>query len=616
MRPDPTSTLAGIPGLTALVELYEYKVADLGRGREPSGGLRSVRELRRTLLTAELPRPLQRRLVGADRLYLRWKESASPDPAPTRPGVWQAPSTTNDEEAQAWHELQRLMWHADLMAEMDTATQDLRLEAGRPTLRVLYAVTENAERAERGLPVPFAVPPVHDPLVSLDDSEVVRQLTRTLGDMLLLPAGQQRVQQALAQVHANPFPRHPDEDVLLAQLSAVERGHWSDHEREVLKAALRAQLGLRAEFNRDPRERPELRAAARRIQHWLGPRLDRQPRLLTGAVPAHSILYAQEAAGALSAPPEDRDLLCLYLGSPQRLAHWRGLKLSWRSMGPNWQLLVQDAEGEPEGKEPGGKSTGQVALLRPDLPASERHARVQVGGRRLQLFFCGDYVLLRLQEDPRSLERLAWLAAQGRAAALLLDPAEDYGYLRLGRALAQRLRGGPMHAASSRAPRYAALTPPERLQSARRTLETLGPLLRRVGPAGTAEAAHAAQNALHLPTHYGATLHQAVHQATFVPETLSAPQAPATPSTFLNANGLFGTFRTDAGVLELRLPGDRILTLLRDYRDELVALLPGQVSASVSDVQVLRLHDLTVVLAQHGPLLAVGVLPMTGGPVA
>ena len=63
--------LGGVEAWPELVELFEYKVRDVMEGRVPSGGHRSLRALRYTLLGAALPPPLHRRVVVADRNEIR-----------------------------------------------------------------------------------------------------------------------------------------------------------------------------------------------------------------------------------------------------------------------------------------------------------------------------------------------------------------------------------------------------------------------------------------------------------------------------------------------------------------------------------------------------------------
>ncbi len=351
--PEVYSGVSQTRSLAWLLELYEYQVSDLVAGREPRGGERSVRELRGRLWQADWPAPLRRRLIRTDHQYRTWQatrrqlpQAQSLEAQPAQPPAGKQPGsvptlTRNAQEDAAWAELRQLAWHADLMAEMHDVTQQLRHEPGRPTLRVLYAVTENAERAARQLPTLFPVPGAHDTLVSLGNSEVVRQLTRTLGDMLLLPGGAAQVWQALDRIEDNPFPPQPGDDVLQAQLSAVRRGGGSPHERERLEEALRASAGPQSELWADPRERPALREAAQAIRHWLARRLELAPRHGSGAEAAHPALLAPEPGSALSSAAAGRSLI-LHLGGPDRVAHWQGLRLTWRSLGPNWQVLVQD----------------------------------------------------------------------------------------------------------------------------------------------------------------------------------------------------------------------------------------------------------------------------------
>lgn len=588
--------------MSELVELFEYKVDDLQAGKAPKGGLRSLRGLRRTLLEAPLPAQLLRRAVQAEKLYRQHQKGGAASAAsqfmhPNRP--WQAPITHNQEEAQAWHLLQQMLWHADMMRDMHEVTQALRSEPGRPTLRLLYALTENAERAERGIKTLFAVPPETDPLVSLNDAEVVRQLTDTLGDMLLLPDGEQRVWHALELLIQNPFPQNPEDELLQARLETME--DWG---------------GSKASHNwaqkRGPQDRPVLRAAASRIEEWLAQQLAQRPQWLAQAVPAHSILYAQEPQCALSEPGEG-DVLCIYLAGQERRTHWKGMRLSWRSLGPNWQLLAQDEALLDDLMHHEGHANGQAALLRPELPSSERRLTMSVGPHSLQVLFWGNYVLLRYRNLRQQLERLGYLAALGRGVALLLDPAEAYGHMRLARALAQRLRGGPIHVDGSH---YTTMTPAERQASARRSLEALGQLLNRVKPPEVEHALHSAQAALNVPPLYSVTVHQTAYQVALMPETLTEAQTrPDGERLMLNPTGVFVWLPLLGPSLEVRLPGDRMLSLNFDYHEELVATVTGHVPVAVTDLQVMPLHDLTVIVVREGANVALCALPLLQPPV-
>ena len=642
--PEVYSGVSQTRSLAWLLELYEYQVSDLVAGREPRGGERSVRELRGRLWQADWPAPLRRRLIRTDHQYRTWQATrrqlpqaqsleAQPAQPPAGKQSGSVPTLTrNAQEDAAWAELRQLAWHADLMAEMHEATQQLRHEPGRPTLRVLYAVTENAERAARQLPTLFPVPGAHDTLVSLGNSEVVRQLTRTLGDMLLLPGGAAQVWQALDRIEDNPFPPQPGDDVLQAQLSAVRRGSGSPHERWRLEEALRASAGPQSELWADPRERPALREAAQAIRHWLARRLELAPRHGSGAEAAHPALLAPEPGSALSSAAAG-DSLILHLGGPDRVAHWQGLRLTWRSLGPNWQVLVQDETSPPV-------RGGQLALLRPELPASERQLRLDVGGQQLQLLFSGDYALLRRRADAAQTRRLARLAAVGRACAVLLLPGTDSGRLRLARALAQRLLGDPRRTGDLPAaevrdaegpdaglPGTAAPHPDhpfsDALTTARRTLRHLHLLLPRFTSAEVAHTARAAQAELGLPPHYAAQVRQAAEHAAGASEVLHDPPSTASAGrdpapTFLSASGQFLVFGLDSEPLELRLPGERLLTLRPDHRAELVAVRPGQPAIPVGDLLVLPLHDLSVVVAREGSQVAVCALatgPLEAGAV-
>lgn len=80
------------------------------------------------------------------------------------------------------------------------------------------------------------------------------------------------------------------------------------------------------------------------------------------------------------------------------------------------------------------------------------------------------------------------------------------------------------------------------------------------------------------------------------------------PAPVLPATGHFIVFPLGPDPLEVRLPGDRLLTLRPDYRAELVAVLPGQAAVTVGDLLVLPLHDLSVVIAREGSQVALCAL--------
>ncbi|MFC6659787.1 hypothetical protein [Deinococcus multiflagellatus] len=539
-------------------------------------------ELRETLLSAPLEPALLRRVMETDRLF-RGANGRAPNPhrgrpAPqTHPG-WEAPVTADSEEARAWDELQTLLWHQHVTARLQELAAHWQRDATLQRLRVLYAVVENAERAGSAQPVP--VPEANDPLMDLHDPEVNQAIASALGTLLYTEAGRVQVRAALSQVQAEPFPRHPDEDVLAARIAAAEREPLSPEARDALIRALKAEYPM----PRDPRERSVIRVAAREVADQLEPLLDSAPKRALGAVPHGSVLYAQHPANAMRVPDDGADKLIIHLRGAQA-AHWRGLDLRWQPIGPNWQLQVG----------------GQVALLRPGLGPLERTQSLSLPGTRLRLFLSGAYLLLHV--DSHAAVELGRRASLARAVSLLLDSQESFGYLRLARAAAQLLRGGPLNAEAlgpASAGKYHAATPDVLLAFARKGVETLCVRLERTEPtqAASAFAEAAAQLGLHplAAERLHAALHAALHRPEPLPDPRSGERFELSPGPFLSVHLGDDPVTLDAGA--------RAVTLRQDYKGELVVVLPGLAPMILHDLLVVRVPDLHLLLVRHGAWLA------------
>ncbi|MEW6421463.1 MAG: hypothetical protein AB1511_07025 [Deinococcota bacterium] len=579
-----------------LVELYEYKVADVLAGRVPRGGRRSLADLRDTLLAAPLEPALYRRLIQTDRQYrARHGQDASPTPLPTAEPAWTAPVTSNTPEARAWEELQQLAWFAGLRTNLLQLGRTLQAEPGLLTLRALYAVVENADRDARGVAQRLAVPAAHDPLVSLHHPDVTRDLMLTLADQLLHPAGRARLRLALNSVQDIPFPRHPDADVLEARVEAAGREPLAPQAREALIQALRASLP----GTRDPRERPAIREAVRSLHNVLEDLLKDAPRPTLGVIPPRSILYAAHTPATLPAPDDSAEQLVIRLEGGQA-ARWRGLELRWQPVGPmgqapNWQLQVE----------------GQVVLLRPDRPPAERILTLATPQLSLHVAFSSGYLLLRA--EVHSGKTLGLLAAQARAVALLLDPAERYANLRLARAAAQHLQGGRVDVAAldpDSADKYAASPPDTLLAFARRGVDLLRARLTSLSPTEAEAAVQASAALLGLPAPRARCLAEALHAATFVPE----PLPPAQELTQVNVpeDGRFVSVRLTREPLTLSVLG-RALTLRLNHQGDLAAVLPGFPAALLHDLLVLRLPGGQVLLLREGDTLAAAACPHKNG---
>lgn len=584
----------------ALIELYEYKVGDLLAGRVPQGGRRSVLELREALLRTDLDGIQIRHFSRIDREFRSFRRGehspATGEPEPVT-AVEVSPITSNAgrqetplaaSERSAWEELQQLVWFGDLHSHLLTLSQNARTEAGHATLRVIYAVTETAERLLRGDLTPFPVPVSDDPLLSLGDREISLELAETLGKLLLDPQGEEAVMTALARIQAQPFPRHSDEDVLAARIESAEREPISKAAREELIRALRLQYPQAA----DPRERPAVRRASDQLQQVLNAYADARPRPL--GVPDGSILYSDHRRVSLAVPPEEQDQLVIFLAGEGQDTYWHGLHLRWQHSGQDWQLMLDK----------------QLVLLRPSLEASQRQLSVQVGQDRVHLYHAGDYVLVQHTLVPR--EALQELAQQAQVTAQLLDPLNDFANLRLGRATSRFLREGqvnPDDFTAAAAMKYHAVDATELLDFARQGAVTLMTRAAQIPPEELRRSFEVCADQLHLSRTHARALFESLQDIRL---QVSQTSGSTTQTLNVRSDGGFEAMRVGDGPLNLQF-GGRTLTLNRDYKRDLVALLPGGTAgekAVLHDLLVVTLGDMSVVLTRWNDWVAVSAHPV------
>ncbi|MFC4425732.1 hypothetical protein [Deinococcus navajonensis] len=577
---------------TELVELYEYKIADLLEGRSPRGGRRSLGTLRDDLLTAPLEPALLRRLMEADRRYRAFLKGQVLNPladAPVRAAVraairgrWTGEGTGVSEAARAWNELQRLSWHATVRRDLLEQGRDWQQEPSLVTLRVIYAALENAERSGGTGRDWQAVPEVNDTLSSLHDPEVLRRLMYGAADLMLNVEGRARLRTELLQIQEEPFPRHADEDVLAARLEAVGREPLSTSAREALRQALRSQYPP----PRDPRERPAIREAAQRLLDLLEQLISRAPSVVPGRLAPQVLLYAQDPTLALPRPDDASDELFVYLPGG-REAQWRGLTLKWQHVVSSWQFQVD----------------GQIALLRPDAPEPDRTALITTARGDLRAFVSGQHLLLRVEGSTRDV--LTAQAALSRAVAALMRPAEGFAALRLARATALVMRGQPVDLAAlgpGSAAKYAQSAGSALLEFARRGADALVSRVAEMTPEQVATHLQAAATVLGMRMEQAASLHEALHRAAFPEEPLPDPVSAALLEVPLD--GGFRSVRLGDEPLTLQVAG-RLLTLRLDYKGDRLAILPGEPPAVVGDLLVLGVPGLRIMLVRQRDWLAV-----------
>lgn len=570
--------------LLALIELYEYKVADLARGHEPLGGRRGVLELREQLFQASLSPALTRRFSKVDRHFKELRRQQQGSEKGEAPAAFQSaaagpmhpdrlPASASPEGA-VWQELQELVWFSRLQEAVQQFALEARDEAGHAVLRVIYAVTETAERALRGVAEPFPVPVSDDPLLSLGDREIALQLAESLCELLLRPGGEKALLDALSRTRAQPFPPHPDEAVLAARIESAEREPISQVAREDLVQALRNQYPQAP----DPRERPAVRLACARLEMLLDGLLPLRPR--PAGVPEGSILYSNDPLAGIIDPPEDRDELVIFLGTEGQDAYWHGLHLRWQRGGQDWQFMVDK----------------QLVLLRPSLSAANRHLKVRVAEELLRVYHSGEYVLLRHTAVPRA--ELQALAQQGHLTALLLDPAGSFANLRLGRAVARALRDteiDPEEFSAASALKYAGVDAGNLLAFARQGATTL---LTQIQPRQEQEVQElfgVLTELLHLPERHAQALNRALGD---VQLSIQTPAEASAPVLTLRSAGQFEAMKMAEQPINVQF-GGRVLTLNRDYKGDVAVLLPG---GSAGEKAVL--HDLLVIpVTEHSVVL-------------
>lgn len=208
-----------------LVDLYEYKVAEILEHRKPKGGLRSVLMLREQLLLASLEGASLHRFRKMDKIFRNFRHghdvsadiqqlqadqsnldiknvarAAAVSQLPTtrvagaeldinvtpslKAAMQSAESTLpDDEEGQALTQLSLQIWRANLEDDLKQLAESYRREPGRVTLRALYALAGNVEsylreplgKADLNLSrfkVLLGVPSADDNLLSSNNPEV------------------------------------------------------------------------------------------------------------------------------------------------------------------------------------------------------------------------------------------------------------------------------------------------------------------------------------------------------------------------------------------------------------------------------------------------------------
>lgn len=544
-----------------LIELYEYKVADVVAGRDPRGGRRSLVALRDTLLYGSLDSTLLRRFRHADRLWRDYAVVAAPREVPGTAlsaealEDWSLPSSAPpDAEGEVLRKLGEGLWRVRLDDHLARLAARWRRESGLVTLRALYALSLNLDSGK----LAHNVPDEHDPLVSLGNPQIALGMLGGLVDQLLEHTSDTLTPVAwarsmLLELAQNPFP-----NVAAASLSADERGALPGRTTE--RTQIREALGRGFD------------TIAGLLPPKLGGGGDEPPAILQA-------LFARTPERRQPQPDDASTTLAVRLAGSGKV-HWHDHVLGWQNVGGEWQLLASGAVYPLRREERGVGVT-----------------RVPLDGRELRALVKHDYLLLDLEQTQGA--SLPDLVALGWVVAALLEDADNHLHLRLARGVAQWLRDGRFELGAlgpESAAKYAAATQDSLLAFARKGAENLLARLGRSSDVDVTRAFREVARALSCPEERAIRLLDVLREA-----------REARPPVEV------GEVRGEREVVLLAYQGDpitvtvvgRALTLRADYRGEVTAVLPGAPALPVRALQVFSLPQGSVVVARQGLRLAV-----------
>lgn len=622
----------------ALVELYEYKVADILSEREPRGGKRSLRDLRSSLMTAPLSGQILKRFRVADRALRDLTHGPSEptnqstlDPqslevnlspslqltATSLSGEVDAPQIPTDDEGQALQTLADAAWRADFEDELRTQVGRLRAEPGRITARILYATMHNldqyAESEDFGTDLNLAkfrtisrVSAIDDPLASFNDTQVVETLLEDVGTRIvefkrLYPKLQLGETEALSYLrrfalavaedpNAGEVPPSlgPSSREINDAIESARREQLSPDAKRSLLERLSNQLQVAAmrerEFMRSQQEeRKALKTAIDGIFSWLGERVPgRFGGRGKGAMPQTQVLNALNESRKLEQPAKGATEIALRMTRPDGV-NLGGTQIGWRNAPEGWVIEFAGAEY------PLRNGTR--------IPAENREIRVYTTGG------ANPYVLL--QSRTRDGSGNLWdLLALTKCIAALLEPQFNFLHLRLARATVGWLRdrrvAADQHGPES-AERYAQAADDTLTSFARGGAEKL---LERFGrtkePDIIERAFWAAAEALAEVE----ALEAARYLSTVFRATLEPKEPPLVDGLEIRAPGEVMLIPYRGEPVTLRVMG-RVFTVRTDNMGRVFALLPGGGGHVLEDVLPQILPGGFALLAREGMRIAI-----------
>lgn len=625
-----------------LIELYEYKVADILAKREPRGGKQSVRELRERLNTTQLSSQQLRRFRSADR-SLREERTAQAstmnvieaEGLEVRLGegflfTQTAPANINevvqvpevlDEEGEALRSLGHKLWRADLLEEMLEQGRKWRSETNRTVLRLIYALLHNLDLyAEQStfaldlnlskLKVASKVPAPNDTLIRLSDSDAVDSLITSLVHhvvefsleypQLSLPESEilaylRRFALAVANDHLAgepPPPIQPSPREINNAIDQIRRENMNPETKSQELAKLNRQLEFAIAKEREQsqavqQERKNLLLAVETLFGYLSERL---PARYGGKdkdiiVPS-KVFGAQLEERRLEQIPADAQQVVVRLTRTAEL-DLGGQHLQLLNRPEGWVVAVSEAEYPIH--------NGGII----PLESCEMRLFVEQVGTT-------PYVLMHVRD--RDGGGLWHLLAIAKCTAVLLDPAYNYLNMRLMRATVSWIRDRriePRDYHPETGATYATAPEDNLLKYARNASEKVLERLAR-SPAGTLEKSFATAaevlNEENCQTRAELLAHIFSEAMRVLPGEFQEASELKDPNQVLLV-----TYRGEPITVRVM---SRAFTIRTDNMGKMYAFAPGSGGRAFEDVLSLIVPGGFVMFARDGLRIAVGFLPI------
>ncbi len=466
------------------LELLEYKIRDLKAARQVRGGLASTWDLYNHLCkeTTVLNESERKRVDAAGKVLKRFGKTSqtgaavtrtletlvldltvTPSPKASSAHLAESPILERDlevlEEQAVLQRLAKRVWWSDMDAVLYEFAVQCRAEKDRVTARLLYALSRNLTRylsaatdpADLNLDLNLTrfrvedpVPERGDPLVSLNDLDVLSDLVRDLVETVLalgdaagryaalgVPRGQALgfVKRMALMIARDPYggergpaaPRRPNSDQLRLALSELAKEPLREEQKRAQHQTLSERLRITTAFERQQRA-----AFQQDVQGFSGAAhsfFNRLERYLPGRVGgvagepqlSGGVLFAVNPALRVNSVAADASAVTVHLKGPTRFV-LAGLELAVTG-----------------GRTPSVYVGGQDHLLQPRL-------RLRAAGKAVVVTHDNGYLHFKVQGEARP---LAAVTAEALAVYFVLGSPHQKELLRVLRAAAGVATGEP-----------------------------------------------------------------------------------------------------------------------------------------------------------------------------